>query len=200
MLQSEKVVQNYYDRINELNNANSRLAAEIKQERNSLAAANERYTEHVKQGEDDQADDLIEDMEALEQSIKKKSKRLETKKSLEEGAHMEEALKALSHVSKIKNDFSKDVADSDERLKALLIDIDKELEHRQSIDQQYKGIYTDFIQIKDDNEPEDKDDRTEFRNLIKPFRMHYTAPNLIGDNVNLSLAVKAHKKHLGVNE
>lgn len=199
MLQSEKIIENYYNRIKELNDANRKLAAEIAQHKRDLTAANEQYTELVKEGKDDQADDLIEDIEALEQSIKKKSKRLDTKKSLEEGAQLEEAYKALAHVPNIKNEFADDVAESNERLKTLLIDVNKELEHRKTVNEDYSDVYMDFVRIDDMAKPEDKEKRKEYHRR-RGVQLYSTAPSLVSDNVDLSLSVKAKLKQLGVNE
>lgn len=200
MRQSEKVLSEYHKRENELSQGIADLKREIQQERKQLDDNKQKYESYVVEGEDDKADKLMDDIETLETSIKRKSKRLETKQRLEKKANLDNVAGTLDHVPHIKDEFADEIKENDDTISKLFDELETALDERKALSEEFKDIYEQFIDIRDANKPDNDEDLKEFIDLVKPTRIGHTAPALVSDAPLLRNQIKAFKKEIGGNK
>lgn len=196
MKKSEKVLTEYHKRNDELIKGIDDLKKEVAKERTQLEESKQQYEDYVGAGMDDKADDLLDDMEALEQSIKRKSRRLETKQRLQKKAHLDNVIGTLSHAKRIKEDFQDEVKKNDDTISKLFTELENALDERKRITADFEDIYNQYIEIKENNRPSDEQGLREYNQLIRPFQVYATPPEFISAGNDLKIQMNVFKKNM----
>lgn len=199
-MKSADVIKNYYARKSEIENSNSELAAEIKADEARYTALNEQYKEYVRTGKDNEADTLLDDIQSLESTIKKKDTRLKTKRSLVGETLRETALETLAYAKNVKDEYQPELDKIDNKVVSLLAEVNELLNIKSDKIEEYNEEYSKYVKIYDDITRIPDDKAKEFiaaaRNGSK-FRSVAPSVSRLNSEIDIKLLSNKYNKKAG---
>lgn len=129
--------QHYFDaynaETNERNQGIEKLNTQIREEKAQLVDLNKQYQSLVEQGQDEKADALFDDIEALEKSIKTVTKRVQTKADVAKKVQRERLIELLMHQTEVKGLYKEDVEKLNSELKDAVDNLNKVIDKKNEL-------------------------------------------------------------------
>lgn len=141
--------QHYFDAFNaettERNQGIEKLNTQIRDEKAQLVELNKQYQMLVEQGQDEKADALFDDIEALEKSIKIVTKRVQTKTDVSKKVQRERLIELLMHQTEVKGLYKDDVDKINSELKDAVDNLNKVIDKKNQLQSDFNDEMEHYV-------------------------------------------------------
>lgn len=150
-VKSDEVIKGYYDRRDEIRSGIQKLSEEIETHKKEHDSKNKEYKELVRVGKDDEADGLLDEIEAISGQIKKKKQRLKTKQGLAGESIVDKAVETLAYANQVKYEYTGELKEIDNAIAQKMTEVYELLESKRGVLDDYEDDYARYERIYDDN-------------------------------------------------